>query len=202
MLKKNWCLIILLIVIVVGSVLFYRLYKYYHYSPIEGHTETLDGTRSGDDYYACFKQADSRSHSKSDSRVVVLRVNATGITEKNVMLVNLNQMGNIDPNSPAFGTIIYDPNKPDSSEVAVTTSDLGGGKTKIKIVDKGHSFIHLGPGPYMVVTSTATTSATNKPSEGYPKLFYYYQTYDKDHGHGPDQCAAYRPELGGSKPSK
>ena len=84
MLKKNWCLIVLLVVLVIGGALFYRWYRYYHYSPVEGHTETSPGTRSSDDYYQCFTQ--------SEKNAVVLRVNFPGIDKKDVGLVDLNYM--------------------------------------------------------------------------------------------------------------
>lgn len=187
MLKKNWCLIVLLVVIVVGGILFYRWYRYYHYSPIEGHTETAPGTRSSDDYYACFKRSETNS--------VVLRANFTGIKAEDVMLVDLNMMGKIDPKKPVVGYVV-DADK----QIKISVSDVSGG-TQITIVDRGHRF-HLGPGPYMVVASAPITAAAGKSGDAYKKLFYYYQTYDKDGGYGPDQCPVYQENTETSKSPK
>jgi hypothetical protein len=176
MLKKNWCLIVLLLLVVSFFVFAYMQYKHYHYSPIEGHTETAQEIHSSDDYDHCFKQENAND--------VVLVANMPVIKPEDVTLVNLNAMGTINPKSSkvVVGTTVDDHPK---------ITDLGDGKIEIRFTDKR---FHLGPGPYMVVAAMPAATAQEKSMGEYRRLFYYYQTYDKQNGNGPNQCAAYRPD--------
>ena len=182
MLKKNWCLIVLVIVIVVGGVLFYRWYRYYNYSPIEGHTAAAaSGSRSSDDYDHCFAQ--------NDANDVILVANLPGTRADDVkaVLVDLNMMGMVDPTTkppaPVPGTQVVGQVLPESPEIMQSN-----GKVQIRFTE--HRF-HLGPGPYMVVASMPGMSFDKKAGAAPKKLFYYYQTYPKDKNLGPDQCVVY-----------